>query len=331
MKTQYFFISLLILFGSCSQTPEKPAEAIQINFADSLSIFAEGIISTPQKERDLAISPDGNRILYTKTALNNNFSVIMELVKSGDNWSAPAIAGFSGKYSDLEPAFSADGKTLFFASNRPATGDPATGDPAAGDEVNDFDIWKVELADDKWGTPVRLDTLINTDGNEFYPSVTKSGNLYYTASYDFENRKEDIYMAEWNGNSYEPPVIISDSVNSKYYEFNAFVDPDEQFIIYSSFGRPGAKGGGDLYISKKDDQNRWMAGVPLPVNTPVLEYCPFVTADKKYFFFTSNSNKIQKTYPNGIDTDAFEKLLNSTENGNGDIWIMPFDEIISLQ
>ena len=138
-------------------------------------------------------------------------------------------------------------------------------------------------------------------------------------------------MAAWNGSGYETPIIISDSVNTRYYEFNAFIDPDEQFIIYSSFGRPGSKGGGDLYISRKDDQNRWMSGVPLSVNTSVLEYCPFVSPDQKYFFFTSNSNSIQKSYPEGITTERFDLLLNSTENGNGDIWIMPFDEIISDQ
>ncbi|MEL6561654.1 MAG: hypothetical protein AAFQ94_25930 [Bacteroidota bacterium] len=314
---------------SCTQTKEKAPDTIQVNFSDSLSIFAEGLISTPQKERDLTISPDGQRILFTKTALNSNFSAIVELVKSGESWSAPAIVSFSGKFSDLEPAFSPDGKTLFFASNRPAAGDPATDEPVAGNEVKDFDIWKVELKNGAWGNPVRLDTLINKKGNEFYPTVSKSGNLYYTASYDFENRKEDIYMARWNGRTYDQPAVISDSVNTKYYEFNAFVDPDEQFILYSSFGRPGAKGGGDLYISYKDDQNRWLSGIPLAINSPVLEYCPFVTADKKYFFFTSNANNIQKSYPKSISITEFDRMLNSTENGNGDIWIMPFEEIVS--
>lgn len=321
MKTQHFLISIVILLGSCFQAPEKESQAIQIDFQDSLSIFAPGIISTAQKERDLAISPDGNRILFTKTALNNNFSVIMEMVKTRTEWSKPEITSFSGRFSDLEPAYSPDGKTLFFASNR----------PVSGVDAKDFDIWKVSYQSGGWGEPERLDTLINKSSNEFYPSVSKSGNLYYTASYQFDTKKEDIYMAKWNGNGYAAPVIISDSVNTTYYEFNAFIDPDEAFIIYSSFGRPGSKGGGDLYISKKDEQGNWKGGIPLSVNTPVLEYCPFVSADQKYFFFTSNSNRIQKTYPNGIDTREFIALLNSTENGNGDIWIMPFDEIISTK
>lgn len=319
MKAQYFLILLIAFFGSCVQSPEKELKGLAISFNDSLSIFAEGIVSTSQKERDLAISPDGSRILFTKTALNNNFSVIMEIVKTNDNWSKPEIVSFSGRYSDLEPAFSPDGESLFFASNR----------PVKKGEVKDFDIWKVGLNNGVWGDPKRLDTLINKNSNEFYPSVGKSGNLYFTASYEFDTRKEDIYMAAWNGKNYELPIIISDSVNTKFYEFNAFVDPDEQFIIYSSFGRPGSKGGGDLYISEKDNQNRWKSSVPLSVNTSVLEYCPFVSADQKYFFFTSNSNNIQKSYPEGISTERFDLLLNSTENGNGDIWIMPFDEIVS--
>ncbi len=321
MKAQHLFIALVIILGSCVQTPEKDSKTNRIVFQDSLSIFAPDIISTPLKERDLAISPDGSRILYTQTALNNNFSVIMEITKTGDTWSKPEIVSFSGKFSDLEPVFSPDGESLFFASNRPPTGITA----------KDFDIWKVDFNNGQWGEAMRLDTLINKSGNEFYPSVSKSGNLYYTASYNFDTKKEDIYMAEWNGTNYNEPIIISDSVNTTYYEFNAFVDPDEEFIIYSSFGRPGSQGGGDLYISKKDDQGNWKGGIPLSINTPALEYCPFVSADKKYFFFTSNSNKIQKSYPNGINATNFKALMNSTENGNGDIWIMPFGEIISSQ
>jgi len=319
MKTQNYLLAIMILVGSCTQSPEKVSEPVRIIFSDSLSIFAPGIISTAQKERDLAISPDGNRILFTKTALNSSFSVIMETIKNGTDWSKPEIAAFSGKYSDLEPAFAPDGKSLFFATNR----------PVSGNEAKDFDIWQVPFTADTWGIPVRLDTTINKKGNEFYPSVSKSGNLYFTASYDFESRKEDIYVAAWDGNSYLDPISLSDSVNTVYYEFNAFVDPDEKYIIYSSFGRPGSKGGGDLYISHKGASGNWGNALPLSVNTATLDYCPFVSSDGKHLFFTSNSNKIEKTYPKGIATDEFNKLLNSPENGNGDIWIIPFDEIIS--
>jgi hypothetical protein len=38
-------------------------------------------------------------------------------------------------------------------------------------------------------------------------------------------------------------------VNSKGYDFNAFIDPDENYIIFSSYKRPDDLGGGDLYYS----------------------------------------------------------------------------------
>ncbi|MGB3467912.1 MAG: hypothetical protein WBA74_21685 [Cyclobacteriaceae bacterium] len=319
MKTQIVLWIVWILIASCSQPAELPEKNNQIVFADSLSIFAPGIISTMHKERDLAISPDGNRMLFTKSAQNGAFSVIMETVKAGNNWSDPEVVAFSGNYSDLEPAYAPDGNTLYFASNRPVT----------GDQPKDFDIWKVGFDDGQWGTPQRLDAAVNTSGNEFYPSVSRSGNLYFTASPDFQRKKEDIFIARKVNGSYERAMLLSDSINTSYYEFNAFIDPDEEYIIFSSWGRPDGKGGGDLYLCEKDNDGKWQQARPLSINTNVLEYCPFVSPDKKYFFFTANHNDFRDFYQKGISADQFDIMLNSNRNGNGDIWILPFDEIIS--
>ncbi|MEL7146842.1 MAG: hypothetical protein AAFO69_10770, partial [Bacteroidota bacterium] len=79
----------------------------------------------------------------------------------------------------------------------------------------------------------------------------------------------------------------------------------------------------------KDKTGRWQASRPLDlINTDALDYCPFVTADQRHLFFTSNISKIKKTYPAGITLMQLQEMQQSTENGNGDLWIIPFDEII---
>ena len=143
------------------------------NLPKAAGLFAEGFVSTPMYERDMAISPDGTEMLYTTMVPFSNFQTIMYSKKSGSKWSQPEVVSFCGKYSDLEPAFSSDGKRLYFSSNRPLDGDKA----------KDFDIWYVEKVNGSWSEPKNLGSPINTSDKEFYPSLASNGNIYFTAQY----------------------------------------------------------------------------------------------------------------------------------------------------
>jgi Tol biopolymer transport system component len=53
------------------------------------------------------------------------------------NGAKPEVAPFSGRYKDLEAAFSPDGQTVYFSSDRPTTDNP---------QKKDFDIWRLSAA-----------------------------------------------------------------------------------------------------------------------------------------------------------------------------------------
>lgn len=280
-------------------------------------LFEPGKISTGKYERDMAISPDGKELYYTIQHPKTGYSQIVYCTKTNNGWSIPQMASFSGQFSDLEPAFSPDGKRLYFVSDRPLT------QPG---EKKDYDIWYTERKKDHWATPVNAGDKINSTANEFYPSVAKNGNIYFTAERKNGTGKEDIYVSVFKNGAYTDPTPLDSNVNSYVYEFNAFVDPGEKYIIYTSFGRPGDYGKGDLYISKKDSKGHWQPAVNMGagVNSAWLDYCPFVTADGKTLYFTServideNLYGKQKTF---FDLDLF---LNNAGNGNGDIYTVPF-------
>lgn len=239
------------------------------------------------------------------------------ILKNGE-WSKPEVAPFSGRYRDLEAAFSQDGQTVYFSSDR----------PLSGDKTKDFDIWKVKkLPNGRWAEPENLGTAVNSLKNEFYPSITKSGNLYFTVEADNGKGSEDIVICKWTGLTYSKPESLPEDINTKYDEFNAFVDPDEQFIIFSSYGRSDDMGGGDLYISHKDNGGNWMPvkHLPSPINSASLDYCPFVTWDKQYLVFTSN--QLDKSFKNGDVKDyrLLKEMLTSPGNGWDDIYWVKFD------
>lgn len=285
------------------------------------TLLAEGFISTSINERDFALSPDGNEIYYTISTPQSTFQtiVVSKKDKRGD-WSKPEVVSFAGKFSDLEPALSADGKRLYFASNR----------PLEGGKPKDFDIWIVERNGDTWGEPRNLGTTINTESDEFYPSIAKSGNLYFTAQYKDGVGREDIFFAAWRNGQFEKPVALDTAVNSKGFEFNAFVDPDEKFILFTGYGRKDDTGRGDLYISLKDNEDKWLPAKNLKLlNSTRLDYCPYLSPDKKILFFTSERSALPVSFETKTTYQQIKTVNQSTLNGTGNIYWVSFEKVLT--
>lgn len=264
--------------------------------------------------RDFTLSPNKEELFFTVESNKNTIATIIQMVKKNGQWQMD-VAPFSGRYYDLEATFAPDGKTLYFVSNRPLQKDSA---------VKDFDIWKTEKVNGIWQAPKNLGAVVNTEADEFYPSVSSNSTIYFTAQYKHSKGKEDIWMSKLVNGNYTQPESVSDSVNSEKYEFNAYVTPDESAIIFTSCGRADDLGGCDLYISKKDVNGNWTKAknVGPDINSTALDYCPFISFDKKFFVFTSNRSKLQKSYNNKMNIDSFLKEMSQLQNGKGNLyWI----------
>ena len=306
-------LSNLVIGQSKFELKNPPANAM---------LLGEGFISTSINERDFALSPDGTEIYNTISTPLSTFQTIVfsKKDKHGD-WSKPEVVSFAGKYSDLEPTFSADGKKLYFASNR----------PIEGSTPKDFDIWMVERTGNTWSEPNNLGTTVNTEADEFYPSITKSGNLYFTAQYKYGVGREDIFLASMKNGQFEKPLALDTAINSKGFEFNAFVDPDEKFILFTGYGRKDDTGRGDLYISLKDTEGKWLPSKNLTfLNSDRLDYCPYVSPDKKILFFTSERAALPVSFETKTTYNQINNVNQSTLNGTGNIYWVSFDKVLSI-
>ena len=109
-----------------------------------------------------------------------------------DPWGNPVNLGptVNSPAYEVDPGISADGRVLFFASNR-----------AGGHNSATDDIWMTRRAttEDDWGEPVNLGPIINSSGWEDYPSVSADGStLFFVPS--LSNR--------WNGGDiWQAPII----------------------------------------------------------------------------------------------------------------------------
>ncbi|MDH3648718.1 MAG: hypothetical protein OEQ53_03490 [Saprospiraceae bacterium] len=287
---------------------------------DTLSLFIPGVISTDQYVRDLTMSKSRDAQYFTIVSRKNTISAIAFCRLIGGHWTTPEIASFSGRFRDLEPYFHPDGSKLFFASNR----------PKVGREGDDIDIWYVEQqSDGGWGDPVNVGPPVNTDQNEFYPAVAANGNLYFTGAYDDGFGREDIYLSGYANGRYSDPMALDTTVTSEYYEFNAWIAPDENLILFSSFGRSDGMGGGDLYMSRRASDGSWSNSENLgpTFNSVDLDYCPLIDPSNDLFFMTSERSEILTNYQQPLTWTRFDSIMKSPLNGTGNIFWMRSNEI----
>ncbi len=316
---------LLILLFSCTTNPE-PGDH-QASFPelkgpylgqaipDTLPLlFAPGIVSTGMFTRDVAISPDGKEIYFCVAIGNYTYSTIVYTREVDGRWQAPEIVSFSGGpgVMDFEPAFSADGSKLFFLSNRP------DGDEPPGDQ----DIWVVERVPGGWGEPLNLGEPVNTDGGEFFPSLTEEGTLYFSRNAPGSGLNQ-IYRSRWAGGAFQEPELLPSQVNCGSNRFNAFVSPDESYIIVPVVGMTDAYDGVDYYIVFRNQDDQWSEPINMGASVNLDNargWSPYVSPGGGYFFFMAT----RTTEVEAADWN-YEKLVDlyhSPGNGNADIYWM---------
>ena len=308
-----FFSSSSLLKATDDKTPDRPYLG-QTPPGDEARIFAPGIVSNGFNNRDVAMMPDGSEFYYAVNMRNFDLSTIFAVQKVGDEWRGPWVAPFakdkSVKY--LEPAISPDGSKFFFvASNR--------------DGRNNNDIWVMDRETGGWGEPVKLGDTINTIVSETFPSITNDGTLYFSRVSDNPG-VEYIYRSRWLNGQYSEAEKLPDNVNSGTTQFNAFVAPDESYLILSVYGREDSIGSIDYYIVYRNRDDEWSEPINLGdrINTAgAQEYSSFVSRDGKYFFFMSTRLPTEENPGNdSYSLTGLTEIFNHPENGNSDIyWI----------
>jgi hypothetical protein len=296
----FILTTILIFYSSIAFAQEKKVVP-----------FLPEIFSQFPNVRDIAISTEGDEIYFSVQSHVDEVSFIASAKRENNKWSNPEIVSFSGKYFDIEPFLSSDGLKLFFASNRPVGN--------TDDKLKDFDIWYVqrENKNSKWSSLINLGEPINSPANEFYPSIAKNNNLYFTCDERSTKGKDDIFFSPWENGKYSDPISLSDSINSDGYEFNAFVAPDESYIIFTAYQREDGFGSGDLYMSVKDSKGIWAKAKNLGVeiNSNKMDYCPFVDAKTNTLYFTSKRSIINDSGKGFSIMQEFLNEMKKYENG----------------
>ncbi|MBU1014384.1 MAG: hypothetical protein KKG99_15400 [Bacteroidetes bacterium] len=278
---------------------------------DVPELFAPGIVSTGLDELNSVFSPDGSE-LYFCLRKPTGASIFQMKMRNGI-WGKPELLPFASRFGDIDINISSDGTKLFFSSRRPL---PGTTEPK-----KDNDFWMVDRKGNTWGNPVYLGKLINSESEDYFPMVTKNGNLYFSSQREGQGTN-NIYRSKLVKGEYSTAEKLDSSINSEFREFDPYVSPDESFIIFAS-SRPNGFGGDDLYISFRKPDGYWTKARNMgdKINSMGSEYSPMLSPDGKYMFFTGSRRTPLSTIPeNPQDYSDFKRFNNSPQNYFSDIY-----------
>jgi Tol biopolymer transport system component len=308
-----FILALLVCAASNRNTaavqPTPPYHSKQPLSAPA--IFAEGIISTGDYESHPAFTLDGTTLYFLKSTPSFNFWTIVVSRFNNGKWHEPDIAPFSGQYSDADPFITPDGSRLYFISNR----------PVPGKEETDLDIWMVKRAANGWSEPEHLEAPVNSNRNEWFPTATADGTIYFGSEREGGKGRVDIYRCRLVNGQYTEAENLGEAINTPFGEYEPYITPDESYLIFAASGRPEGKGGFDLYVSYRRN-GEWTKAVNLgdKINTGATEFSPKVSPDGKYLFFTSTRGFADAPLIKRLSYPELSRKLREAGNGLGDIY-----------
>ncbi len=204
-------------------------------------------INSKENEGAPSLSADGQVLFFTVCVMFNDYGNgrkgygacdIFYAQKIGENWSKAYNLGptINTQFRETQPSFSADGKSLYFISNRPGG-------------FGAHDIYVSSLKEDgSWGTPVNLGSKINTSADEQSVFIHPDGKtLYFSSNGRIGMGGYDIYVSRMDANGeWGTPVNLGYPINT-YNDENSLLVTASGKVAYFSSDRAGGYGGLDLY------------------------------------------------------------------------------------
>jgi Tol biopolymer transport system component len=209
--------------------------------------FAPGVASTRYDEVRLTLSPDGNTALWfsrNRPGGPGGHDIWISR-RDGDRWRPATPVPFNTSGRDFDPAFSADGRVVYFCSDR------------AGGQGGD-DLYRVSVeGDGHFGQPENLGPAVNSAADEFAPMLSPDGRtLLFSSDRPGGAGGHDLYSAGMQDGVAAPAQPLPGDINTAAQEFDAtFLDdgrtvvfaraldfgsaPVRQFIAYERGGRYG--------------------------------------------------------------------------------------------
>lgn len=196
------------------------------------------ILNTKHNEGHVAFSPDEHTIYFTRSKRDNSknyqlYSATLERNSPG-NWKNEKQLTENTDFSVENPHVSADGKRIYFASNKPGG-------------FGGYDLYLANIkADGTIGTPINLGPKVNSDKDEKYPFLTKDGSqLYFSSNGHGTLGGFDVFVSFKYNEDLLAPENLGSVINTEEDEVSFMLSSNNRG--YFSSNRTGGMGSYDVY------------------------------------------------------------------------------------
>ena len=191
------------------------------------------------------------------------------------------------KFHESSPAFTKDGKTVYFTRNNYINGKKGKDE----EKITLIKIYRATLDNTgKWTNIIELP--FNSDNYSVgHPALSPDEKtLYFASDMPGTIGQSDIYKVSINGDSYGTPQNLGSTINTEGKETFPYVTSENE-IYFASDGHPGL-GGLDVFVGKIEDNGTIsnIQNVGGDINSPKDDFAYIIDPVSRRGYFSSNTD-----------------------------------------
>lgn len=183
-------------------------------------------INTNYNEGTCTISADGNILIFTSCDTPDSFGSCDLYItqKVNGKWQRASNMGknVNSRFWDSQPSLSADGRMLFFSSNR-------------REGYGGNDIWFSERSEDgSWSVAKNLGPHVNTSKDEVSPFIFFNNEvLFFASDGHLGFGGKDLFMSTFSMGEFGPPVNLGYPINDQKDQLALFITAQKDYAYYT--------------------------------------------------------------------------------------------------
>ncbi|MCL6261137.1 OmpA family protein [Aquiflexum sp. TKW24L] len=200
-------------------------------FSEEDSLWSEpesisNTINTNYNEGTCTISADGKILIFSSCETPDSLGDcdLYIAYKINDAWQRPSNMGKSvnSRFWDSQPSLSADGRILFFSSNRRGG-------------FGGRDLWySLRMPNGGWSEAKNLGSLVNTPKDEVSPFIYFNNEILFFASNGHRGfGGQDIFVSRVENGVFTTPENLGYPINDHLDQFSLFITAQRDYAYYT--------------------------------------------------------------------------------------------------
>ena len=232
----------MLIFTRKINNNEDFYRSAKVNGKWQIATYLSRQINTPDyNEGAQSITQDGKYLFFTGCNRPDGLGRcdIYVSQKRGDDWGKPIDMSppLNSSGWESQPSISADGRTLYFVSNRKGG-------------YGGYDIWKSTYTDKGWSEPENLGPNINTPFDEQSPFIHPDDSTLYFCSNGWPGLgNKDLFISRLSKDGkWQKPENLGYPINSSGDENGLTISTNGTYAYFASNNLSGGFGGYDIYM-----------------------------------------------------------------------------------